>query len=81
MAQDNTPNFIRPGMTQDADPANQPHNQAEPREPAFAEDDPATQAPATAEDRLRKGNPLHDELTGHEPVDPQTKERLQPGQT
>lgn len=79
MTQDNTPNFIRPGMTQDADPANLPQNQVEETEGAFAENDPATQAPATREDRQRAGNPLEEPLTETDPVDTHTKERLQTG--
>jgi len=88
MAQDNTPNFIRPGMTQDADPANQPHNQADDKKTAFAENDPATQAPAqtsearaheAAEARRRAGNPLEEELSKINPDDEHTGERLHPG--
>lgn len=79
MTQNNTPNFIRPGMTQDADPANLPQNQVEDTDGAFAENDPATQAPATSEDKRREGNPLDAPLTKADPADTHTKERLQPG--
>lgn len=79
MTQNNTPNFIRPGMTQDADPANLPHNQVEETEGAFAENDPATQAPETDPAKKPAGNPLDLPLDESNPVNTHEKERLQPG--
>lgn len=74
MTQNNTPNFIRPGMTQDADPANLPHNQAEETEGVFAENDPATQAPETDADKKPARNPLTEPLDESAPVNTQEKE-------
>lgn len=88
MAQDNTPNFIRPGMTQDADPANQSHNQAGDKKTAFADKDPVIQAPdqtpearahAIAQERKRAVNPLQEELTKIDADVDHTEERLHPG--
>lgn len=79
MTQDHTPNFIRPGMTQDADPAKQAGHRESSVGDAFAEHDPATQAPATAEDRKRMGNPLEAELTTHDALAPDLQAHQEPG--
>lgn len=80
MAQDNTPNFIRPGMTGDADPANRTKQRESSVGEAFTDDDADAEVPARAEDKKRAGNPLETELTTHEALEPGLQAHREPGQ-